>query len=201
MNYAHSLENIHFVNYLAKPKVIAEEDIIAGCKQGKRFAQNELYNRYCGAMLGIAMRYSANKTEAEDALQDAFVKIYKNIVKFEGRRDGSLTTWIKTIVVNTTLSLNKKNKKHNFTENVDDYHLKIEKKQENREEEIKTLQEKILLALDLLPLGYKTVFNLYVMEGYKHKEIAEILSISENTSKSQLSKARKQIKKTLGYNE
>ncbi len=108
MNYTHSLENIHFVNYLAAPKVITEEDIIAGCKRGKRVAQNELYNRYCGAMLGIAMRYSTNKSEAEDALQDSFVKIYKNIVKFEGRRDGSLTTWIKTIVVNTTLSLNKK---------------------------------------------------------------------------------------------
>lgn len=201
MNYTHSLENIHFVNYLATPKVITEEDIIAGCKQGKRFAQNELYNRYCGAMLGIAMRYSTNKSEAEDALQDSFVKIYKNIVKFEGRRDGSLTTWIKTIVVNTTLSLNKKNKKHNFTENVEDYHLKTERQAENRDEEVKTLQEKIVLALDRLPLGYKTVFNLYVMEGYKHKEIAEILSISENTSKSQLSKARKQIKKTLGYNE
>jgi len=201
MNYTYSLENIHFVNYLAKPKVITEDDIIAGCKQGKRFAQNELYNRYCGAMLGIAMRYSTNKNEAEDALQDAFVKIYKNIVKFEGRRDGSLTVWIKTIVVNTTLSLHKKNKKHNYTENVDDYHLKIERQEENRDEEVKSLQEKVLLALEQLPLGYKTVFNLYVMEGYKHKEIAEILSISENTSKSQLSKARKHIKKTLGYNE
>ncbi len=201
MDYIDSFENIKFVNYLAKPEVITEEDIIAGCKQGKRFAQNELYNRYCDAMLGIAMRYATNKDEAEDALQDAFVKIYKNIVKFEGRRDGSLTTWIKTIVVNTTLSLIKKNKKHNFTENIADYHLKIEREQESNDDEAQTLQEKILKALDKLPLGYKTVFNLYVMEGYKHKEIAEILSISENTSKSQLSKARKQIKKTLGYNE
>ncbi len=200
MNSTIAIDNYDLVNYIAIAKVVTEEDIIAGCKAGKRSAQNDLYNRYSGAMLGIAMRYSNNKTEAEDALQEAFIKIYKNIISFEGRRDGSLTTWIKTIVVNTTLSINKKNKKHNYTEDVE----AIKIKHTGLEEEvtdIKSTQDKIFEALSQLPSGYRTVFNLYVMEGYTHQEIADILSISVNTSKSQLSKARKFLKKILGYNE
>lgn len=200
MNKALSVDNINLVNYLALPKVLTEEELIAGCKRGKRSAQSELYNRYCGAMLGIAMRYSNNKTEAEDALQEAFIKIYKNIVKFEGRRDGSLTNWIKTIVVNTTLSINKKNKKHNYTEDIENIRINLNEI-ESEVEDIAGTQNKIMHALNQLPSGYRTVFNLYVLEGYTHQEIADILSISVNTSKSQLSKARKFLKKVLGYNE
>ncbi|MCT4581582.1 MAG: sigma-70 family RNA polymerase sigma factor [Flavobacteriales bacterium] len=200
MNKTLAIDNINLVNYLAPPKVLTEDDVITGCKQGKRSAQNELFNRYSGAMLGIAMRYSNNKTEAEDALQEAFIKIYKNIVKFEGRRDGSLTNWIKTIVVNTTLSLNKKNKKHNYTEDIETTRIGYETI-ENEVQDIAGTQNKIMHALNQLPSGYRTVFNLYVLEGYSHQEIADILSISVNTSKSQLSKARKFLKKVLGYNE
>lgn len=195
-----AIDNFNLVNYLADSKVVTEEDIIAGCKEGRRSAQNELFARYSGAMLGIAMRYSNNKTEAEDALQEAFIKIYKHIIKFEGRRDGSLTSWIKTIVVNTTLSLNKKNKKHNYTDNIDDISFKCSEEIEEVTD-IEGTQNKILSAINQLPIGYKTVFNLYVMEGYSHQEIADILSISINTSKSQLSKARKFLKNTLGYND
>ena len=195
-----AIDNFNLVTYLAGSKVVTEDDIIAGCKEGRRSAQNELFSRYSGAMLGISMRYCNNKTEAEDALQEAFVKIYKNIVKFEGRRDGSLTSWIKTIVVNTTLSLNKKNKKHNYTDNIDDVSYKYSEVAEELSD-IEGTQNKIMVAIKQLPNGYKTVFNLYVMEGYSHQEIADILSISINTSKSQLSKARKFLKNILGYNE
>ena len=193
-------DNLNIVNYIAHAKVITEEDIIEGCKVGKRSAQSELYNRYSGAMLGISMRYSNNKTEAEDALQEAFIKIYKHIIKFEGRRDGSLTNWIKTIVVNTTLSLNKKNKKHNFTEDVENIVIKNQPIEEDTNN-IKDTQQKIMSALNELQIGYKTVFNLYVMEGYTHQEIADILTISVNTSKSQLSKARKFLRKILDNDE
>ncbi len=199
MNKALNIDNVQLVTYLSGRIKMTEEDLIIGCKKGKRSAQNELFKRYSGAMLGIAMRYSQNKTEAEDALQEAFIKIYKNIPRFEGQRDGSLTSWIKTIVVNTTLSLNKKNKKHHFTEDVEDVHLKADEPPEANDTE--ATENKIMNALNKLPLGYKTVFSLYVLEGYSHKEIAEILSISENTSKSQLSKGRKMLKKILGYNE
>ena len=200
MNKALSIDNVNLVNYLALPKVLTEEELIAGCKHGRRSAQSELFNRYCGAMLGIAMRYSNNKTEAEDALQEAFIKIYKNIVKFEGRRDGSLTNWIKTIVVNTTLSINKKNKKYNYTEDIENIQINSNKL-ENEVEDTTETQNKIMHALNQLPSGYRTVFNLYVLEGYTHQEISDILSISVNTSKSQLSKARKFLKKVLLHNE
>ncbi len=199
MNKALNIDNVRFVTYLSERIKMTEEDLIKGCKKGKRSAQNELFKRYSGAMLGIAMRYSQNKTEAEDALQEAFIKIYKNIPRFEGQRDGSLTSWIKTIVVNTTLSQNKKNKKHHFTEDVEDFHLKADSP--TVPDDTKKTKNKIMDALNKLPLGYKTVFSLYVLEGYSHKEIAEILSISENTSKSQLSKGRKMLKKILGYDE
>lgn len=200
MNRILVFDNLNLVNYIANAKVVTEEDIIEGCKVGKRAAQNELFKRYSGAMLGIAMRYSNNKTEAEDALQEAFIKIYKHIVKFEGRRDGSLTNWIKTIVVNTTLSLNKKNKKHHYTEDIETVIIKNQSIEEVINDST-DLQQKIILALNQLPVGYRTVFNLYVIEGYTHQEIAEILSISENTSKSQLSKARKFLRKILDQNE
>ena len=154
-------------------------------------------------MFGVALRYSRNKSEAEDVLQEAFIRIFKYIVAFEGRNEGSLTAWVKTIVVNTTLSHNRNNKKYHFTEDVDDIQVsenpvfdvssEIDLNRERKEMVIKALQQ--------LPDGYRTVFNLYSVEGYSHKEIAEILEISENTSKSQLSKARKYLRSLLGIKE
>lgn len=188
--------------FINKSKSMSEEDLIEGCQKGKRKAQSQLYNQYCGAMLAIAMRYCENRSEAEDALQDAFVNIFKRIKDFEGRREGSLTAWIKTIVINSALSLNRKNKKHNRTEDVTemriadpDVHVFEDDKSDERKREM------ILNAVQELPPGYRAVFNLYVMEGYSHKEIAEILEVSENTSKSQLSKARKYLKSYLGIND
>lgn len=189
-------------DFIQKSKSMSEEDLIEGCKKGKRKAQSQLYNQYCGAMLAIAMRYCENRTEAEDALQDAFVNIFKRIKDFEGRREGSLTAWIKTIVINSSLSLNRKNKKHNYTEDVTEMKIAdpnvVPIEEDNSDEE---KRERILNAVQELPAGYRSVFNLYVMEGYSHKEIAEILEISENTSKSQLSKARKYLKSYLGIKD
>jgi len=180
----------------------SEQDLIAGCKKGKRKYQTQLYKQYCDAMLGVAMRYCDNQTEAEDALQEAFLKIFKSMKSFEGQRGGSLTAWIKTIVVNTALSTNRKNKKHNFTDDVEDYKVADEASVVffmSEEQQMKDRQRQILHAVQSLPSGYRTVFNLYVMEGYSHAEIAEILEVSENTSKSQLSKARRMLKSKLGY--
>lgn len=189
-------------SFVVFPKKATEEELIAGCQKGKRKYQDKLYNQYCGAMLGIAMRYCDNQTEAEDALQEAFLKIFKNIAKFEGQREGSLTAWIKTIVVNSALSINRKNKKHNYTDDVEDFRLADEGAVVffmSDEQQSSDRQKQILNAIQSLPLGYRTVFNLYVMEGYTHQEISEILDVSENTSKSQLSKARKYLKNVLGY--
>lgn len=188
--------------FISKSKSMSEEELIEGCKKGKRKAQSQLYNQYCGAMLAIAMRYCENRSEAEDALQDAFVNIFRRIKDFEGRREGSFTAWIKTIVINSALSLNRKNKKHNYTEDVTELRIAdpdVQSVEEDNSDEIK--KQMIMNAVQELPAGYRAVFNLYVMEGYSHKEIAEILEVSENTSKSQLSKARKYLKAHLGIKE
>lgn len=125
---------------------------------------------------------------------------------FSGRaflHEGSLSAWIKTIVVNTTLSHNRNNKKHHYTEDIDDVQVRAETVPlfDDEMDISRRKQEAIMKSLQELPVGYRTVFNLYVVEGYTHKEIAEIMDISENTSKSQLSKARKYLKKLLGIEE
>ena len=196
-----SLENFNLDGYLADCKMISEEDFIEGCKKGKRWAQSELYNRYSGSMLGVSMRYSRNVSEAEDVLQEAFIRIFKYIKNFEGRHEGSLSAWIKTIVVNTTLSHNRNNKKHHYTEDIDDIQVSADPVLLFDDEmDISRRKQKVIMeSIQKLPVGYRTVFNLYVVEGYTHKEIAGIMEISENTSKSQLSKARKYLKKLFGW--
>jgi len=198
-----SLDNSKLDGYLAGSKMITEEELIEGCKKGKRWAQSELYKRYSASMLAVSMRYCRNVSEAEDALQEAFIRIFKYVKNFKGRHDGSLSAWIKTIVVNTTLSHNRNNKKHHYTEDVDDLHVSADPVPlfDDEVDVSRRKQEAIMKAMQKLPIGYRTVFNLYVVEGYTHKEIAEILGISENTSKSQLSKARKYLKKLLGVED
>lgn len=188
-------------NYLAVAKMMSVEEIVSGCKRGKRKAQRALYDKYSKAMLGIAMRYSRNVSEAEDALQEAFIRIYKYIVDFDGDNEGALTAWVKTVVVNTTLSYNRKQKKHHFTQDIDEVQVGVgEEDYALMLEEIdgkSNLQKIVLNAMQQLPDGYRNVFNLYVFEGYQHKEIAEILGVSESTSKSQLLKARKFLQKLI----
>lgn len=190
--------------YLTIEKYRSEEELIQGCQRGERKAQDLLYEKYCRAMLVIAMRYCDNQTEAEDVLQEAFLKIFRSIKKFEGRHEGSLTLWIKTIVVNSSISLNRKNKKHNYTTEIEDYQLTDSSEGiylDDEEMQNNSRVQKIMTALHKLPTGYRTVFNLYTIEGYSHNEIAEILDVSESTSKSQLSKARKYLRKVLAIEE
>jgi len=195
--------NLKIDTYLADNSMLTEEEIIEGCKLGKRKAQHQLYERYSGPMYGVAMRYCRNKSEAEDVLQESFIRIFKYIKNFEGRNEGSLSAWIKTIIINTTLSHNRNNKKHHYTEDVDDIHVGVvplfDVSLDNDSTEER--KEKVMNAMQKLPTGYRTVFNLYSVEGYTHKEIAEILNVSENTSKSQLSKARKYLRTLLGVKE
>tara|TARA_B110000285_G_scaffold188283_1_gene214405 strand:- start:723 stop:1238 length:516 start_codon:yes stop_codon:yes gene_type:complete len=158
--------------------MITEKELIESCKKGKRWAQSELYNRYSASMLGVS-------------LQETFIRIFKYIKNFKGRHEGFLSAWIKTIVVNTTLSHNRNNKKHHYTEDIDDVHFSADPVSlfDDETEVSRRKQETIIRAMQKLPVGYKTVFNLFVVAGYAHKEIAEIMEISKNTSKSQLSKA------------
>jgi len=171
-----------------------EEIILKGCREGRRTAQKQLYEKYVSPMLAICLRYSKSRDEAEDLLQEGFLKIFHNINTF--RKQGSLEGWIKRIMINHALNHYKKNRKIPFAGDVDEINeneiLFFEEETENIEP---VPPEKLLAMVQSLPEGYRMVFNLYVFEGYSHKEIAEVLNFSENTSKTQLLKARRQLQK------
>ncbi|HZH64937.1 MAG TPA: RNA polymerase sigma factor [Flavisolibacter sp.] len=162
----------------------SDSDLIAGCMSGDRIIQRELYNRFASKMYGVCLRYAANAEEAEDILQEGFIKVFKKIASFRG--EGSFEGWIRRIFVNTA---------------IEHYRKKIYL-QPITENEESTLEGKYLSVLDSLAEkdiinlvqqlspGYRTVFNMYVVEGYTHKQIGEQLGISEGTSKSQLSRAK-----------
>ncbi|HEY8401286.1 MAG TPA: RNA polymerase sigma factor [Cytophagaceae bacterium] len=165
--------------------------LLEKCKLGDRFAQEELYNYYSGKLKPLCLRYSRSVFEAEDIIQEAFVKIFKNINNYNS--DNSFDAWTRTIVVNTARDNYKKNKAMSS-------HIAFGavKEEQNKFSEFNELSEKELLEIiKLLPTGYKTVFTMYAIEGYTHKEIAAILNISEGTSKSQLFKARRFIQQYL----
>ncbi len=158
---------------------------------GDRQMQKFLYQNYSSKMYGVCLRYSGNTDDANDLLQEGFIKVFKNLSKF--RNEGSFEGWIRRIFVNTSIEhYRKKVKLYNVSEvnenNVEDTDLSV----------LDTLAAKDIIALinDLSP-GYKTVFNMHIIEGYSHKEIAEMLGISEGTSKSQLARAKGVLKKSL----
>lgn len=177
--------------------MVSEEKIIEGCLKGKRSAYYQLYSQYSKVMLGICLRYARNTSEAEDILQDGFVKIFQNIHKYSFK--GSFEGWMKRIMINTALNHNRNNLKHYFHADIDeieDYTV-IDSEVVVDKMEFPLNSDELMVLIQELPNGYRTVFNLYVFEGYAHKEIAEMLEISENTSKSQLSKARKYLKNKI----
>jgi RNA polymerase sigma-70 factor (ECF subfamily) len=160
------------------------DNIIKGCQRQEPLAQQRLYELYAGQMFGICLRYTNNEADAEDVLQDSFVKVFKKIKQFEFK--GSFEGWLKRIMINTALekyrnqykilSIND-NTNHYETDGVEDVADAI------------NANELMTLIQQLSP-RYKMVFNLYAIEGYSHKEISEILNISEGASKSNLSRAR-----------
>jgi len=169
---------------------LTEKELIAACKKGDRKAQKALYDRYASVLLGIARRYVKNTEDAEDVLVEGFFKIMTKLDMYSG--NGSFEGWMKRIVVNESLMFLRKRgsfKADVELENVD------AKDDTNIEDDL--LASDILNVLDDLPTGYRTVFNMYVIEGYKHREIAEILNISINTSKSQLILAKKKMQVLL----
>lgn len=169
---------------------MTEEALIEACKQENPKAQKLLYDRYAPTMFGVCKRYIANRQDAEDVLIEGFFKVLTKIDQYGGT--GSFEGWIRRIVVNEALMFLRK--RHTF-------HLSIEADEVDVPEDPTIVQElaaqDILDILDELPTGYRTVFNLYVLEGLKHREIADALGISINTSKSQLILARRRIQELL----
>ena len=171
----------------------SEKEILAGCVRGKQSAQWELYNRYSRLLLAICNRYAKSMDEAEDILQEGFVKIFLNIKEFKG--DGPLMAWMRRIMINTAITYYHKMMKHRYHDDVDE--VSESKFEDNDWGEAEFTKEELFGVIQQMPDGYRHVFNLYAMEGYKHREIAEILKIDENTSKSQYSRARRWLQERL----
>jgi RNA polymerase sigma factor (sigma-70 family) len=161
-------------------------EIIARCKKMEKHAQKTLYELYAPVLMGIAIRYGKNRQDAEDILQDAFSKILLNIDKYS--ETGSFEGWMKRILVNTAISYYRKNSKHMFHSDFSDI---AEIKPDNTTVgDSEFTREELLSAINSLPDGFRIVFNMRVIEGYKHREISEILGIETGTSKSQFFRAR-----------
>ena len=170
-----------------------EKILIEKCKKKEKRAQKYLFDKYSQILLGICIRYSNNISEAEDVLQEGFIKIFTNIERYEGK--GSFEGWLKKIVVNTAITYYYKNLKHKYHQDVTD--IQETSIVNNKYATAEFTKEELLNVIHSLSDGYRTVFNLYAIEGYKHKEIAEILDIDISTSKSQYFRARLRIQKEL----
>lgn len=171
---------------------MTEQSLIEGCLRKDISAQRALYERYSPKMLAICHRYAINREDAEDMLQEGFVKVFTQIASFEGK--GSFEGWIRRIMVHTCINQLKKNKK--FQENIDIVHAHG---MPTRFDFIPSIVQakQITECIRLLPLGYRTVLNLYAIEGYNHREIALILDIEESTSRSQYTRAKNLLQTLL----
>lgn len=179
----------------------SEKKILEGCQNGKREYQEKFYQLFYGKMMAICLRYSKDIEEAKDILQEGFIKIFGNIKQFKS--EGSLEGWVKRIMVNTAINFYHKNKKNNTTTFEDSLlDNNVEYEENNADDALQNLSyEDILVFIRKLPPAYQTVFNLYVIEQYSHKEIGVLLNINEGTSKSNLAKARAKLQKMLNeYN-
>jgi len=169
-----------------------ESDLIKGCIHGDPQMQRLLYERFSSKMYGVCLRYAENTEDANDVMQEGFIKVYNNINKFRG--EGSFEGWIRRIFIHTAIEHYRKKIKlfniSDLTENT------IESDKLNALDSLAT--KDILNIVNELTPGYKAVFNMHVIEGYSHKEIAEILGITEGTSKSQLARAKTVLKKIIG---
>lgn len=174
------------------------EYIIQGCIKANRDSQKQLYKLYYGLAMSICMRYSTHYTEAEEIVNDGFLKIFKKIDAFEPSYqsyEASFVGWIKKIFIHTAIDNYRKNNKSYTIPILDDSHLEIS---ENSASPIDNMSYKEIIALvQKLSPTYRTVFNLFVLDGYKHEEISKQLNISVGTSKSNLAKARINIQKML----
>ena len=172
-------------------KSTTETDLISACRKQHARAQRALYERYAPAMLGLCSRYIKGELEAEDVMINGFMKVFSKIGSFEGK--GSFEGWMKRIMINEALSFLRKNKSMYLETDIE-----AADSQPDFDKLTTTLETKDLLKMiEELPSGYRTIFNLYAIEGYSHKEIGELLGINENTSKSQLSRARMHLQRKL----
>ena len=171
---------------------MTEEAILQGCLKNNAAAQKALYEKYSAKMLVVCYRYAHNREDAEDMLQEGLIKVFSQIHTFENR--GALEGWIRRIVVHTCINILKKNKR--FNESVDLIHASS---LQVREEAIPSIiqAKEVVECIRMLPIGYRTVLNLYAIEGFSHKEISSMLDIEESTSRSQYTRAKAMLEDVL----
>lgn len=179
-----------------KSGVLSDDDLIRGCRENNRKIQEMLYRRYAKPLYSLCLIYENDRDNAKDILQDAFIKIFRNIDSFD--RKGSLVGWMKTIVTNTAIDHYRKN-------HIESHFIPIEHIVHpcSNEESVTSIlnTEDIITQVNRLPEGARMIFQLHAIEGYSHKEIAKLLHISEGTSKSQISRAKQLLQRWIGsYN-
>jgi RNA polymerase sigma-70 factor (ECF subfamily) len=171
---------------------MTEEHMLAGCLKNDAASQDALYARFSPRMLGVCYRFAKNREDAEDMLQEGFIKVFSQIHQYRG--DGVLEGWIRRIVVHTCINNLKKNKKFSECVDISNAHgLMI------REDMIPGIMQakEVVECIRMLPLGYRTVLNLYAIEGYSHREIGQLLDIEESTSRSQYTRAKSMLEDIL----
>lgn len=174
-----------------------ETEMVKRCAKGENFARKQLYERYAGQLLGICIRYSGDREVAKDILHDAFLNIFRSMDRFVWQGEGSLKAWMIRIVVNEALGYLRQQatllSREMALEEIPDV-------EDVQEESLETIPQNVLMEfIEELPIGYRTVFNLYVFEEKSHKEIAHLLGITEHASSSQLSRARALLIKKVNH--
>lgn len=174
---------------------MTEEQLVQACISGHADAYKKFYDLFAKRMMGVCLRYTTNADEAQDILQDGFIKVFNKLPEFVNK--GSLDGWVRRIMVNTALDQYRKNKKYQKDIEIDTYSYKLE----DQDFIIESINATDLLKIiQTIPEGYRVVFNLFAIEGYTHKEIADELGVTESTSKSQYSRAKKMLRKLLVQN-
>ncbi|GBU07903.1 DNA-directed RNA polymerase sigma-70 factor [Bacteroidales bacterium] len=179
-----------------------ELELVRKCKEHSRLAQKQLYEKYSHLMMGVCYRYVGDKALAQDLLHDGFIKIFEQIKSFEYRGSGSLRAWLARVFTNIALEYLRKNDRNKIVP-IEEW---MELGAEEKEDACSTIPEHVLIDLIAqLPSGYRTVFNMYVLEEYSHKEIASAMGIKEASARSQLSRAKNilmvKVKKYMDENE
>lgn len=184
---------------LVKPREVllqnSEDELINACKAGERYAQKRVYELFAPKMVNVCRRYANDRHQAQDFMHDGFIKVFLNINKFRGQ--SSLETWITRIMINHSISAIKKEVRRGIKVSVEDAKLAQKKEETFVEPHSGITARNVFDTMEDLPLGYRTVLSLYVLDGFTHKEIGAQLGISEGTSKSQLAKAKRLLAKLL----
>ncbi len=172
---------------------VKTDPLVEKCRDGDSKAQHAVYRNYSKAMYNLAYRMVNSREDAEDILQDAFTQAYRNIGSF--RYDSTFGAWLKRIVINHSINFIRNRKQLTFFDDIPEQHEQIYESEEYNDE---YNSEKVFKAIEMLPNGYRMVLTLYLLEGYDHEEISEILGITESTSKSQYMRAKAKLRSLLG---